>query len=354
MLKWVNFPDNTSLNECAKELIIAFYNRRHPDIKIELNSIANKIDICKQSKNIDLYFSAHINDEKKVFLIEDKVDTTCHSGQLNRYKESLSKEYIDIEIIPIYLKTGYIYPSEEVLVKCDSYSIFTGKELLSILSKYADTNAILDDFRLNLLAKIEAEQYIIDDVLIADIPKFSSHISQIEYLKMFYKNLNILGHEYSNKHISHEPNRGSGSPFSVLNLLNKYIGSDECEETVLIRIDNNRKNPESKQYDYNFGLKQYCHINTNDDAKKKELKRLKLENLKRLKESLPRMDANSKLKIGKTWNDWSGKNESEICVLFFNGPNTPKRVLNDFPQIIDQFIRNLRAEPLSYVPVYSK
>jgi len=285
-------------------------------------------------------------------LIEDKTNTKNHSDQLKIYKEALSKSEKYKEIIPIYLKTGYIFPKEEKSVKHATYKIFNAEDILSILNQSEIENSIFTDYKINLNAIVEKRKIVIDNA-INNHPNFRYHYAQIKYLEMFTEKLNDYGHRYSIDHIGYGTNR-SGEHWSELDLAYKLINNDEkYREIVTIRIDNNRKNPETKQYDYNFGIRQYCDLKGKKDSKNEEIKNIKLENLKKLKKSLPQLDSNSGLKYGKIKNDWSGKNASEIGILFFNNYNSPSRILNDFPKIMNIYIKYME-DILSYIPLYKE
>lgn len=66
-----------------------------------------------QYRHIDVYFSAEIDGRAVSFVIEDKTDTTAHSGQLPRYRKVVQSDNIPEDYIKlIYLKTGMPYEDE--------------------------------------------------------------------------------------------------------------------------------------------------------------------------------------------------------------------------------------------------
>lgn len=101
----------------------------------------NTVELKTQYKNIDILC---VVNKKLVFLIEDKTDSSEHSDQLLRYKETLfgDKDYKLLQIVPIYVKTGN--QSNYSRVSEHNYSIIKRNDLLNLLKKHTNALACSD------------------------------------------------------------------------------------------------------------------------------------------------------------------------------------------------------------------
>ena len=87
-----------------------------------------------QYSKIDVYFQAKIDGKTVTFIIEDKTDTRNHSGQLERYLDTVRTDEKPEDLIkPIYFKTGYVFSDERADVEENSYSIFEAEDMSSFL-----------------------------------------------------------------------------------------------------------------------------------------------------------------------------------------------------------------------------
>ena len=108
-------------------------------------------EVWQQHQRIDVL--AKINDTH-VLLIEDKTDSTDHSGQLERYYEAVREEYPGKVIYPIYFKTGNYQHSEKSRIEEEPthmdakywYKVFDRRDFLRVLKEYKRANATLTDF----------------------------------------------------------------------------------------------------------------------------------------------------------------------------------------------------------------
>lgn len=120
----------------SKELLNLFLEE---DIEID------KVEITRQYKSIDILVKGN---DKYIVAIEDKIDTTEHSNQLNRYNEILelnfSIKYNKENVRMIYLAIGdescyqYIYSK--------GYRVIGRKDILKLIKKYANKNDVLNDY----------------------------------------------------------------------------------------------------------------------------------------------------------------------------------------------------------------
>ncbi|MBE6414555.1 MAG: hypothetical protein E7035_08415 [Verrucomicrobiaceae bacterium] len=116
------------------------------------NFETKKISIKKQWKNIDIL--AEINDDT-ILIIEDKTDTSVHDKQLERYKNTVEKEYKGKNIKCAYIKII----NEPNLVKKnieskERYKYISRRDLIDCLNTYKGENQILKDY-LEHISKIE-------------------------------------------------------------------------------------------------------------------------------------------------------------------------------------------------------
>ena len=140
---------DNDLHQCGIEFIRALFEKHGKTLPIDIT----EIKIKKQYKNIDVL--CIVNGTYAV-LIEDKVDTKHHSGQLARYLETLEKNGFESDnIIPIYYKTED--QSNYKYVKDNSYKPFLRSDILKVLNTYKGLNNILVDYRDRL-------QFIEDEV----------------------------------------------------------------------------------------------------------------------------------------------------------------------------------------------
>ncbi len=133
--------DKTDLElvECSNNLICAFLKKRLADLD---NSKIRLLEIEKQKNNIDVLLTVEYLDKKYKIIVEDKTHTSEHDKQLERYKESIDKEY---EVIGIYFKTGF--QSNLSGVEKAGYSYFGRKDILDILNLCTSKNVILCDYK---------------------------------------------------------------------------------------------------------------------------------------------------------------------------------------------------------------
>lgn len=111
------------------------------------------LHIKTQVDNIDILvrINADENANRIILLIEDKISTTEHSNQIERYKEIVEKKYRGSydHLVTVYLKTGNV--SQEELPSKDKCGHFLRRDLLNVLNGFQDTkNVIVDDFRTHL------------------------------------------------------------------------------------------------------------------------------------------------------------------------------------------------------------
>lgn len=130
---------DNALKKCAEALLCEF-------IGADKGSNIKLIKIRKQVKNIDVLLTVEYLGKTYEIIVEDKVFTSEHDDQLNRYKNVLKKECPEDALKCIYYKTGF--QSDYSNVKKAGYKIFDRARILELFKPYRDStqNTIFLDY----------------------------------------------------------------------------------------------------------------------------------------------------------------------------------------------------------------
>jgi hypothetical protein len=143
LLGWASLDvknEDPLLHQCALAFIKALFDKHNKECPPKIE----KIHIEKQYKNIDVL--CVINDLYAI-LIEDKVATSDHSGQLARYL-GVVEQFLPLakeNILPIYFKTED--QCDYINIEKEGYRSFTRDDFLSVINKYEGKNNIILDFK---------------------------------------------------------------------------------------------------------------------------------------------------------------------------------------------------------------
>ena len=143
MLSWSN-SENERYKSLSQNLIRLFTKKG--------DFIVKSVNIRQQYKNIDIV--VEVNDSE-VIVIEDKVNTSHHSNQLERYRKIIedSEEYKDYNII-----FGNIYD-----LKTDNNKIYMyGEEVQAIYRYYPLDWFFYDDDMKKFIEPLSNEEYLIN------------------------------------------------------------------------------------------------------------------------------------------------------------------------------------------------
>ena len=143
MLDWTN-SEHEIYKNLSQDMIRLFTKNKDLDVE--------SVKIKKQYKNIDIL--VEVNDSE-VIVIEDKVKTSSHSNQLERYKDTIDNEefYKNYNKHYIYYKVGN--ESQNNGVEQAGYTRIKRDEILNIIKKYRDlNNDLLNDY-IDYLESIE-------------------------------------------------------------------------------------------------------------------------------------------------------------------------------------------------------
>ncbi len=130
LLEWANKENklqDEQLHLLGLEFLISLLVKENTLI----GEISN-VEIKTQFQKIDVFVSFTMFNRKYGIIIEDKVHTSNHSGQLTKYKSFIESKNFDI-VIPIYFKTGFQHCFKDVVSK--GYYPYTTKEFSQILQK---------------------------------------------------------------------------------------------------------------------------------------------------------------------------------------------------------------------------
>jgi len=135
IIAWAN-SNNEGYKNLADDFIRLFIEKD--------DFIVKYVNIKRQYKNIDIL--VEVNDSE-VIVIEDKVNTSHHSNQLEKYKEIIenSEEYKDYNYHFIYFKVGN--ECEYNGVEQAGYKRITRENILNIITKYKGLeNYLINDY----------------------------------------------------------------------------------------------------------------------------------------------------------------------------------------------------------------
>jgi PD-(D/E)XK nuclease superfamily protein len=137
VLAWLLNPNanhglgNYFIKQFMKHLIL--YNKDNIDGNISLFDFENfsyaNIDIRREWKHIDLVIILSEKDKEYVIAIENKVRSSEHSNQLQRYKETVEKEFSGYVQLYVFLTPEALMPSDE------SWLVFSYETVADIISE---------------------------------------------------------------------------------------------------------------------------------------------------------------------------------------------------------------------------
>lgn len=146
-------PDSAMYDQGLHQLGQAFLKALFEKHGKEVPEIRTPIKITRQHRGIDVLLT--INDSIAL-CIEDKVGTTEHSDQLQRYLAGLKEDgFSEDEIIPVYVQTGE--QGSYRGVKAAGYGVMRRGELITLLREYLDqrgSDSVARDFH-DYLADID-------------------------------------------------------------------------------------------------------------------------------------------------------------------------------------------------------
>lgn len=162
---------DSDIHDCAKQFLCSLLNKETP---LDIDTL----EIKRQWKNIDVLIC--INKTIHI-IIEDKTFTSEHSDQLQRYFETVKKEYNNSTIYKIYFKMheqGNYRKIEDA-----GYTSYTRKQMLSILGGYIHKQSEhkKNDIIIDFYHHLKTLEQNINSYLILPIKAFNYRSKQKKY-----------------------------------------------------------------------------------------------------------------------------------------------------------------------------
>ena len=150
ILAWADpeYKSYQTLHALGRDLLKALLETK----AMPLPPTIRKVQVETQVNRIDILVRINPDNDANqiILLIEDKVNTTEHSNQIERYLETAEKKYgPDKNFVAVYLKTGN--ESQRSLPSKEKCGRFLRPDLLKVLDGHRKTdNAIVENFREHL------------------------------------------------------------------------------------------------------------------------------------------------------------------------------------------------------------
>ena len=132
LLHWAA-PEYKEENEYLNHLGTSFLASLLACQEIEINGNITKFHIEQQFHKIDVFITFKMQDTTYAIIIEDKVHTSEHNNQLERYKTKITELKNYDVLVPIYFKTGYQVNQSRIKEK--GYHYYSLKDFLKLISK---------------------------------------------------------------------------------------------------------------------------------------------------------------------------------------------------------------------------
>jgi hypothetical protein len=159
MLGWLLDPsENHGLGDAFLKGILQCLIERDTEDKYDVFKILLMdlygFTVTREWRNIDILLVS--GDEKIVIAVENKVGTSEHDDQLNRYRKILEEEYLDYHKVLIYLTPDGEEPSDP-----ENWTVLTYGDVWNVL------NGILENTQLSSDVELMIRNYV--DILRRDI-----------------------------------------------------------------------------------------------------------------------------------------------------------------------------------------
>ena len=91
LISHANCPERPELQACAKAFVAMLYNQVHPQANAGGQDVSDVRDLKPQQYDIDVFFRARVAGHEVAIAIEDKVRSSEHSGQLDKYTRAMAE-----------------------------------------------------------------------------------------------------------------------------------------------------------------------------------------------------------------------------------------------------------------------
>lgn len=280
----------------------------------------------RQVDRIDIVFEADVAGVKVLFLIEDKTETSHHSGQLERYLQAVTHA---ATVVPIYFKTGYHFGTD-TSASAAGYTIVGLREWVEFLDAQTARNDILEDYRAYVRQLLAEREEALEALM---TPRGHEHFGKDFVQYEFMQLLAVACSEHVGKRATYRGRSLGGDPWTQ-HLFAAFEGAlpGGVSESLFYRLDRRREG-------WYLAVRQYAKVEGNAQARDGKLRRLKAY---RDAFNQAAIEAGAASAFGRPSTDNRGKNESEVAVLFFSeGGNTPSRVLELMPALHRAFVAKI-------------
>jgi hypothetical protein len=352
LLAWIKCSPESPEADAAREFIVTLYNK-YRDENLLPNAVESVMIVPQKKYNIDIYLEVKFKNETELvpFIIEDKVWTSPHSGQLETYREKVRKEWtkskgVDVGRwkgpICIFFKTGYLFHDEdEKKATAEGYCIINAKWIVDLLEKHNSRHP----FYLDYISYLTNKFVVPFDRARNEVLSESGH----EELKMYgYKQYILMGeltkgmerliHGKWNRNVSPGNNVG-GTPWTQYRFFQLENIYGNKNESLFYRIDYRSKGREKRRSPY-LRISHYANY-----GKIPEMKAFKS---RRRKEYASLFDQafEGSLKKGEISN--RDGYESEVAIFFLDEPeNSIPKLVESIPDIHKKFISLLKKSELT-------
>lgn len=345
-------PENEKLTE-ASRAFLAFLLSKHDRYKgITPEDITGVVgDIRQQYEKIDVYCVVALADGSRISLIiEDKVETSQHSGQLDRYLGAIRGDDIhEDDLVGIYFKTGLVTDADRQLPP--EFALLEREELLSFLKGLDVSHLILDEY-IAYLDGVDAERRELkrqarDPVECMNALKRAP--AQWALMKAIFRSAAFAEAQGDmDKCRFYNGVNAGGTPWTQFsfwrgaNLICAH-GKDPSE-LLMYRLDyrKTRRGQKGERRPY-IGLRRYCKYEKTPVNQQRTLGRLR-QLRQACTASLGAAGANAKFTLvpGTTLADYSGNFEQELLVFFLHPEsNTPDRLVQEIPILHREIMKRI-------------
>jgi hypothetical protein len=333
----VDCDERPELRDAARGFVALLWNLAHPGDVIKGSDVRDLRDRhpLTQHEHIDVLFEVGVRGRRVVFLVEDKTDTSHHSGQLARYRSIVEPSGSGTETVPVYFKTGYHF-EHDAGARAHGYVVVSLRDLVAFLQRHTDVQSdIFRDY-----ARHQEGAYAERTSALAALagPHGARELHRAFAQHAFLVLLRERAKTDGDRVALHHGTGLGGTPWANWEFeVTANTLASAVKETLFHRVDARQDAGERRYY---VSTRQYARVKNSPEARREKLVRLGRYRAL-FRDAVT--DAGTPLRFGKPSGDHRGANESEIGVLFFDDTQTTRDVLEHFPAVHRAFVARVRA-----------
>ncbi len=344
-------PENGKLTEASRAFLAFLLSKQDRYRAITPEDITGVVDIRQQYEKIDVYCLVALADGSRISLIiEDKVETSQHSHQLDRYLRAVRGDSIhEDDLVGIYFKTGLVTDADRQLPP--EFALLETEELLSFLKGLEVSHLILDDY-IAYLGGVDAEHRELERQALDPVECMEAlgHApAQWALMKAIFRSAAFAqAHGDDDKCRFYNGVNTGGTPWTEFSFwrgpnLICAPGKDPSE-LLMYRLDyrKTRRGEKGERRPY-IGLRRYCKYEKTPENRQRTLGRFQqLREACTASLGAARASGEFTLVAGQTLSDYSGKFEEELLVFFLDPEsNTPDRFVQEIPILHHEIMRRV-------------